>query len=52
MALEQGEIDEINAWANVLQAVGQSGHKREHANGVVLSEITKLVKERLEAIKN
>jgi len=48
--LANGEIDEINAWANVLQALGKEGHDKAHVNQEVLREITALVKKRLESI--
>lgn len=48
--LDAEDIDEINAWANVLQALGQEGHDSASVNQEVLREITVIVKERLEAI--
>lgn len=50
MVLNEFEVKEIDAWANILQALGQPGHDRANDNQLVLREITKLVKERLEAI--
>lgn len=44
------EINEINAWANILLALGQEGHDNTSGNQQVLREITKLVKEELESL--
>ena len=45
------KTNEINAWANVLQALGQNGHNnRKEVNDSVLREITALVKEELERL--
>lgn len=49
--LNNAEIGEINAWANVLQAVGQEGHDSSNANQKVLKEITLIVKEQLAIIR-
>lgn len=48
--LDGNEILEINAWANVLQALGQEGHNSANVNLNVLREITIIVKERLELL--
>ena len=50
--LDQPEIDEINAWANVLQALGEAGHDRAYENQEVLREITVIVKKQLELLSN
>ncbi len=46
--LNEMKTNEINAWANVLQALGQNGHEKASVNELVLREITVLVKEELE----
>ena len=46
----QIEIDAINAWANILQALGQPGHDADSANKEVLREITTLVKNQLKLL--
>ena len=38
------KVEEINAWANVLSALGQGGHESSNANYIVLKEITVIVK--------
>lgn len=48
--LDAGEIDEINAWANILQALGQEGHDKASVNQEVLREITIIVKKQLELL--
>lgn len=44
------DVSEINAWANVLSALGQNGHNAATVNQSVLRELTVLVKKRLEKI--
>ena len=48
--LDTTEVNEVNAWANVLQALGQDGHDNAYENQVVLREITVIVKKRLESL--
>jgi len=48
--LDGNEILEINAWAKVLEALGQSGHDKAHANQEILREITVIAKKRLELL--
>ena len=48
--LDATSVDEVNAWANVLQALGQVGHDNAYENQKVLREITIIVKEQLKLL--
>lgn len=48
--LDSTHVNELNAWANVLQALGQGGHDCAHENQVVLRQITVIVEKRLKSL--